>query len=282
MSHRPSQLIDPTVSSLELAGHRFRVRRPAPFVLVIDGLAGAEPSPEPSDYLHEILLAPAHRESFLGLVDATGLVCCLNVKTSEGYRDVRGRSSRGRLSPGEYFHHDGCSGPTKPRVVEIRCPYQDYARNVATAVAPFRDVVPAMLRAVPRELLDGDLPSSTRERVLQGAAVDDAELDHVQGLMTRAIRRSLNAEAARRCLRQVDRLAGAYFAPWQQGESRLIANDNLGVSMQHRRAYQEVHRGGESTGRLVKRWTNEEYLGPGMAPDPSAELADCHDEMCRR
>ncbi len=274
----------PPAMPFDFADHRWRARRPAPFVLVLEGLEDSEPGSPLRDYLHDILLTPAWREPFLSLVDATGLVCCLNVKTPTArYRDVRGRSSRGRLSPGEYYHHDGCSGPVKPRVVEIRCPYQDYTRDVATAVAPFHAVVPAMLRAMPSGLAARELPQDVRDRLLAGAVVDYAELDHLQGLMTRSIRRSLSAEAARGCLRLADQLAGAYFAPWQQGESRVVANANAGVTMQHRRAYQTVHGGGKATGHLLKRWTNEEYLGPGQELDPSAMPFDCEDDdVCAR
>ena len=38
------------------------------------------------------------------------------------------------------------------------------------------------------------------------------------------------------------------------GESRYIANANDGHTMQHRRAYMEVHAGGRPNGKLVKRW----------------------------
>ena len=146
----------PTNDVLEFAQRQWRVRRPRPFVLVIEGEVGQE-ALEPSDYLHEQLLLPQWREAFYQLVDATGLVVCLNVHTQHpSYRDVRGRSSKGRLSQGEYYHHDGCSGPVKPRLVEIRCPIQPQTRGVATAVAPHRDVVQAMVQVLPAELTAGD------------------------------------------------------------------------------------------------------------------------------
>ena len=274
--------------SYDFAGTTWLVRRPAPFVLVIEGPADAPfctSSPGVAgDYLHDVLLAPEWRESFLRLVDETGMVSCRNVGTPDArYRDVRGRSSRGKLSPGEYYHHDGCSGPVKPRVVEIRCPYQDYTREVATAVAPFLAVVPAMLQAMPRAMAQRELPAEVQGRLTRGEITDPTELDGLQGIMTRAIRRSLGTEDARACLREVDRLAGAYFAPWQQGESRLIANANDGTTLQHRRAYQEVHRGGQATGHLLKRWTSEEYLGPGQTVDPSTLPFECEDDdVCAR
>ncbi len=111
---------DTSSSVLEFANALWRVRRPRPFVLVIEGEVGHE-AEAPSDYLHDKLLLPEWREAFYKLVDATGLVVCLNVHTQHpAYRDVRGRSSKGRLSQGEYYHHDGCTGPVKPRFVEIR------------------------------------------------------------------------------------------------------------------------------------------------------------------
>jgi hypothetical protein len=62
---------------LNFANAQWRVRRPRPFVLVIDGEVGKEAN-EPSDYLHDKLLLPEWREAFYKLVDATGLVVCLN------------------------------------------------------------------------------------------------------------------------------------------------------------------------------------------------------------
>lgn len=261
----------------------WQVRRPLPFVLVIEGRRAADGTLDaPADYLHEILLAPAWRSAFFDLVDATGLVCCHRLETQHHtYRDVRGRSSRGRLSPGEYFHHDGCSGPTKPRVVEIRCPYQDHARGVATAVAPFHAVVRAMMAALPPEYAASEALSACARRLEATPWPDDDELEDIQGTITRSVRR-MGAETARAWFRTVDRLAGAYFAPWREGESRLIANAGAGATMQHRRAYQEVHRGGVATGRLVKRWPVEELVeGEG---DASVLALACRDEdgQCER
>lgn len=267
---------------LEFAGSRWRVRRPKSFVLVIEGEAGAESS-APSDYLHDKLLDPACREAFYQLVDATGLVVCLNVATAHPtYRDVRGRSSKGRLSQGEYYHHDGCSGPTKPRFVEIRCPIQPQTRGIATAVAPHHAVVAAMVQVLPAELAAAPALAEAlagQDLTPAGvAALRDEALDHLQGLITRTVRRKLDAEGARAYFRAVDRAADAYFEPWQLGESRFIANANAGVTMQHRRAYQQVHSGGVANGHLVKRWTNEELLLPGQTVDAALIAALCSEE----
>uniref|UniRef100_UPI0031FDE772 hypothetical protein n=3 Tax=Limnohabitans sp. TaxID=1907725 RepID=UPI0031FDE772 len=272
----------PTPSILSFAGALWRVRRPKPFVLVIEGedVDGQTP---PSDYLHEQLLLPEWREAFYELVDATGLVVCLNVHTQHpSYRDVRGRSSKGRLSQGEYYHHDGCTGPVKPRFVEIRCPIQPQTRGVATAVAPHRDVVKAMMQVLAAELpaelakiaalATHDMSPETLDQM------DEAALDHLQGLITRTVRKKLNAEGARSYFRQVDAAANAYFEPWALGESRFIANANSRLTMQHRRAYQAPHTGGVANGHLVKRWTNEELPLPGQVVDQALIAALCSEE----
>ena len=103
-------------------------------------------------------------------------------------------------------------------------------------------------------------------------------LDHLQGLITRIVRKKLNAEGARSYFRQVDAAAHAYFEPWALGESRFIANANSGVTMQHRRAYQSPHTGGVAHGHLVKRWPNEELLLPGQVVDPALLAALCSEE----
>nr|WP_291939116.1 hypothetical protein [Limnohabitans sp.] len=267
---------------MSFAGALWRVRRPKPFVLVIEGedVDGQTP---PSDYLHEQLLLPEWREAFYELVDATGLVVCLNVHTQHpSYRDVRGRSSKGRLSQGEYYHHDGCTGPVKPRFVEIRCPIQPQTRGVATAVAPHRDVVKAMMQVLAAELpaelakiaalATHDMSPETLDQM------DEAALDHLQGLITRTVRKKLNAEGARSYFRQVDAAANAYFEPWALGESRFIANANSRLTMQHRRAYQAPHTGGVANGHLVKRWTNEELPLPGQVVDQALIAALCSEE----
>ncbi|WP_416548618.1 hypothetical protein ACHEXK_06835 [Limnohabitans sp. DCL3] len=265
-------------SVLEFANAQWSVRRPKPFVLVIEGEVGSEES-GPTDYLHDKLLLPEWRDAFYKLVDATGLVVCLNVHTQHPtYRDVRGRSSKGRLSQGEYYHHDGCTGPVKPRFVEIRCPIQPQTRGVATAVAPHRDVVKAMVQVLPA-LLAANAALSEQDMNPEALdQMDDAALDHLQGLITRTVRKQLNAEGARSYFRQVDAAANAYFEPWALGESRFIANANSGVTMQHRRAYQAPHTGGVANGHLVKRWTNEELLLPGQAVDQAWMAALCSEE----
>ena len=236
---------------MEFANRRWHVRRPKPFVLVIEGEVGQE-GQAPNDYLHEQLLLPEWREAFYELVDDTGLVVCLNVHTQHPtYRDVRGRSSKGRLSQGEYYHHDGCTGPVKPRFVEIRCPVQPLTRGVATAVAPHHDVVKAMVQVLPAELAATPALAGMDMSPATISQMDGAALDHLQGLITRTVRKKLNAEGARSYYRQVDAQAKAYFEPWALGESRFIANANRGVTMQHRRAYQTPHTGGVANGHLV-------------------------------
>jgi hypothetical protein len=265
-------------SVLEFANALWRVRRPKPFVLVIEGEVGQE-SAEPSDYLHDKLLLPEWREAFYQLVDVTGLVVCLNSHTQHStYRDVRGRSSKGRLSQGEYYHHDGCTGPVKPRFVEIRCPIQPQTRGVATAVAPHRDVVKAMVHVLPAELTATSALASQDMSPETLSNMDDEALDHLQGLITRTVRKKLNAEGARSYFRQVDAAANAYFEPWALGESRFIANANSRLTMQHRRAYQAPHTGGVANGHLVKRWTNEELLLPGQVVDQALIAALCSEE----
>ena len=265
-------------SVLDFANAQWRVRRPKPFVLVIEGEIGQEGS-EPRDYLHDKLLLPEWREAFYQLVDATGLVVCLNAHTRHpSYRDVRGRSSKGRLSQGEYYHHDGCTGPVKPRFVEIRCPIQPQTRGVATAVAPHHDVVKAMVQVLPADLAATPALADLAMSPAAISQMDYEALEHLQGLITRTVRKKLNAEGARRYFREVDAAANAYFEPWALGESRFIANANGGVTMQHRRAYQAPHTGGVANGHLVKRWTNEELLLPGQVVDQAMIAALCSED----
>ncbi len=267
-----------TNTVLDFANALWRVRRPKPFVLVIEGEVGQEGT-APSDYLHNQLLLPEWREAFYQLVDATGLVACLNVHTQHPtYRDVRGRSSKGRLSQGEYYHHDGCTGPVKPRFVEIRCPIQPQTRGVATAIAPHHDVVKAMAQMLPAELAATAALAEQDMRPDTIARMGYAALDHLQGLITRTVRKKLNAEGARSYFRQVDAAANAYFEPWALGESRFIANANSRLTLQHRRAYQAPHTGGVANGHLVKRWTNEELLLPGQVVDQALIAALCSEE----
>ncbi len=226
--------------------------------VVIEGLEHDDGVAAPADYVDEVLLREPQREPFLALIDRVGLVVCRHVGGDDAaHRDVRGRSSRGKLSQGEYYHHDGCSGPSKPRVVEIRCPYQAVGRSIATAVAPFPETLHAMLLELPAELRDAEL-AAWHAALLADGSLPAAQWDPVQGALNRTVRRELNAEAARAYFRAVDLRAGAYREPWSMGESRFIANANPGRTMQHRRAYLEVHSGGVANGKLVKRWPAEE------------------------
>jgi hypothetical protein len=264
---------------LDFANCQWQVRRPKAFVLVIEGEVVNGNLAQPCDYLHNKLLLPEWREAFYQLVDATGLVVCLNLHTQHPtYRDVRGRSSKGRLSQGEYYHHDGCTGPVKPRFVEIRCPIQPQTRGVATAVAPHIDVVKAMVQVLPAELAANPALAGLDMSLTAIKQMDDAALDQLQGLITRTVRKKLNAEGARAYFRQVDVAANAYFEPWALGESRIIANANKGATMQHRRAYQSQHTGGVANGHLVKRWPFEELLLPGQVLDQAWMAALCSEE----
>jgi hypothetical protein len=61
-------------------------------------------------------------------------------------------------------------------------------------------------------------------------------------------------------------------------QQRSCSNDNSGITMQHRRAYQAPHTGGVANGHLVKRWTNEELLLPGQVVDQALIAALCSEE----
>jgi len=265
----PSALRSATLRSatLQFGEWRFATTRPGVGLgLVIEGLVdcGGDPPADapadpPADYLHAILLGPEHRAAFFDLVDQEGLVVCKGVPCAHPtYRFVRGRSSRGRLSQGEYYHHDGCSGPTKPRVVEIRFPHQLVERNIATAVAPFPETVVAMLHELPEALHEQDGLGPWRARVAAGESLTRDEWDTLQGLIVRTVRRAYSAEDARGYFRGVDARAGAYVERWSWGESRFIANNNTRRTMQHRRAYLEAASDGRANGNLVKRWPAEE------------------------
>ncbi len=246
---------------MALFGVNFLVSRPHRFGLVFWGAAEAEPQVA-KDYLHEVLLAEANREAFFDLIEKEGLVVCKNIQAeASSYRRVKGKSSAGRLSQAEYYHHDGCSGPAKPRIDEIRLPHTALDRSVATAVAPFEDVVRAQFEALPERLLADSSIVEGRVLFAEGGDRPPVELwDQIQGRTTRLVRRELDAESARAYFREVDRLAGAYDLPWEAGESRLMLNDHpdLTQTMQHRRAYQKPRVMNEANGSLVKRWTAEE------------------------
>jgi len=237
---------------LDFGDWRARVAPWSGLGVVIEGLDG--PTAAPADYVVGVLLQPAHREAFFTLVDQAGLVVCKQVGGDDAtHQDVRGRSSRGRLSQGEHYHHDGCAGPDKPRVVEIRCPYQIVARHTCTAIARFPETVHAMLRELSAELRGADTAVAGWFATLEttGALPLD-QYDAAQGAVNRIVRLAMSAETARAYFRRVDDRAGAFREPWTMGESRFIANANRGRTMQHRRAYLEVP--GRPNGRLVKRW----------------------------
>ncbi|MEM7153296.1 MAG: hypothetical protein AAF799_10675 [Myxococcota bacterium] len=253
------------LSLVENAGG-FEVSRPRPFCAVLQPR-----EPTERDFLHQDLLRPEHREAFFSVVDEVGLVVVRGVAADPSrYRDVRGRSSRGRLSQGEYYHHDGCSGPTKPRVVEIRCPHQPVARTIATAVAPFPATLYSMLRELPPQLRSREELAPWCEQLDAQGRLPEPELDMVQGLATRAVRKSLGAADARSYFRGVDQRCEAFDEPWQRGESRFIANANAGRTMQHRRAYAMSHDELGPSGKLLKRWPADPGVLDGPAQPSSA------------
>ena len=245
-------------TQIEIGGTQFPITRPHPFGLVIQRSAGCHDE----DYLHDILLAPANRDSFFALIESERLVICKDVHSvAASYRKVRGKSSYGKLSQAEYYHHDGCSCPTKPRFVEIRFPHQKIQRNVATAIAPFLHVIKAMIMSLPERLTNTQEIADIRAAFSDSNPIPAAELwDGFQGRITRLVRREMDAESSRAFFRDVDRTAGAYDLPWEMGESRLMLNahDDLSITMQHRRAYQQPRGNNEQNGSLVKRWTAED------------------------
>lgn len=255
---------------LELGGFEFLAQRPHRFGLVITGLRDSSKS-DPTDYLHEILLGSPNRKLFFQLIDRERLVVCKNLPTNDpSYRKVRGKSSFGRLSQAEYYHHDGCSCPEKPHVNEIRLPYQSVNRQVATAIAPFGDVVKAQLDALPERMLITPSIADYRESFRDNSNWPPVEQwDKIQGHVTRLVRKEMDAESAREYFRHVDRLAGAYDLAWEMGESRLMLNNHpdLTRTVQHRRAFQRPKQANQQNGRLVKRWTAEDYSPPAQ---PSA------------
>ena len=266
-------------TQMVFGGFTFQTLRPHSFGLVIDRQPFGEPAKNafasdasdecPADYLHEVLLSPKNREAFLELIEHERLVVCKNVRSNaSSYRKVNGKSSVVKLSQAEYYHHDGCSSPTKPKVVEIRFPHQAIARNIATAIAPFSSVIRAMLFALPESFLKYDELESYRT-AFSGSTIDYPRpefWDQIQGKVTRLVRRELDAESCRSYFRTVDQLADAYALPWEMGESRLMLNSHSDLvrTMQHRRSYQnargsaEQNSGVEQNGSLLKRWTAEE------------------------
>lgn len=247
-------------SDLRFGAWRPRLEARAGLGMIILGLDHDDGAAAPADYVDDVLLQPEHREAFFALIDRAGLVVCRAVGGDDAtHSEVRGRSSRGRLSQSEHYHHDGCSGPEKPRVVEIRCPYQPMPRAIATAIAPFPETVHAMLRELPPALRGADSAVAAWYATLErDGALPADDYDTAQGAVNRVVRLAMNAEAARGFFRAVDERAGAYREPWTMGESRFIANSNPARTMQHRRAYLEPP--GRPNGRLVKRWP----AGPAM------------------
>lgn len=271
-------------STLTLGGVAFRVSRPHTFGLVIEGARDAKPdaasdgAPDPAeDYLHAVLLAEPNREAFFALIEAEGLVVCRGIRREDPtYRPVAGRSGRGRLSQAEYYHHDGCSGPQKPRFDEIRLPWGSQPRRATTAVARFGDVVRAQLAALPERMVDAEV-TAWREAFSNDATRPPAEgWDTIQGRVTRRVRKELDATAARAWFAEVDRLADAYLLPWQPGESRLMVNHHADLTrtMQHRRAEPALREAGSATASLVKRWTAEE-LGDESAAAAAGDIGAC-------
>jgi hypothetical protein len=146
----------------------------------------------------------------------------------------------------------------QPRVVEIRCPYQEVPRHTATAIAPFPEVIDAMLLELPAHLRIGEL-GAARDAILADEPLE-TDWDDVQGALNRVIRKSMPAEDQRAYLRDVDVHVRAYREPWEMGESRFMANANAGKTVQHRRAYLEPIAGNRPNGKLVKRWPAETGL----------------------
>jgi hypothetical protein len=285
LTHSQNDLAEQVFS---FEGKNYTCSRPHPgFGLVLERLADTAGKVHgcDSDYLHCHLLTPEHRSKFFDLIAHEGLVICRKLDSLHpSYRKVRGKSSNLKLSQAEYYHHDGCSCPQNPRIVEIRLPYQEHDRNVATAIAPFPAVMRAMLQALPQYLLrSGELSdfhakfrdspywNFDRQRAVieienletglpNSADPDVTEWDKYQGQMIRIVRRELDAESCRAYYREVDILAGAYVLPWEMGESRLMLNFDRRqvITMQHRRAYQKQRDTNETNGHLVKRWTAEE------------------------
>lgn len=251
---------------LRLGEVELHVSRPR-FGVVIEGAADGDPA-----YLDGLFADPIGREAFFALVDAEGLVVARNLTIDPTpYRPVRGKRSRGRLSQGEFFHHDGCSTPVRPRVVEIRCPQQPCVRSMGTSVAAFPAVVHTML-----EVLQGLL-----ERVAEleevGAALRAQEAgvldwDGLQGELNRIVRQ-LDAETARAFFAEVDGAALCFAEPWTLGESRFIANENPTKTAQHRRACRTPWVAGVPNGMLIKRWPAEE-LESGTVAITCADRAD--------
>jgi hypothetical protein len=240
------------------------------------------PLTSPQDYLHQHLLVGSNRDSFFELIRRQGLVICRQIANDQpGYRKVRGKSNPHRLSPAEYYHHDGSEGGNKPLLVEIHLPVQHHQRDIATAIAPFPDVLRGMWQALPTRLrMDSEMVEFfesfqqtcfwdfDRANYLAQASAPapdpppiHSHWEQIQGRITRLVRKEYDAESCRSYFREVDRLAGAFDIAWQMGESRLMLNNHpdLALTCQHRRALVANRTADRQTGSLLKRWTAEEY-----------------------
>jgi hypothetical protein len=241
------------MTSLQVGSVVLRRVPHAGYGVIVEGVDGA-PIGEITPYLDRVFGEESNREAFFSLVDTHGVVVCRNLAIDPTpYRRVRGKRSRGRLSQGEFFHHDGCSTPVKPRVVEIRCPPQDCVRSMGTSVAPFPAVVRNLLGVMPVGVMR--LPDLTAfDRAVAAGEVVDWE--QIQGALNRAIR-GMTPEAARELLFRADQAGPCFREPWTLSESRFIANNNPAATAQHRRVcYPWVP--GRPNGGLLKRWPNEE------------------------
>lgn len=260
-------MIDACTEHVLVGTTRLRVLSRPAFGLVVDGGPGG-----PSRWLDAVFADPDALEGFFQLVEAHGLIVARDLEIDPTpYRRVRGRRSRGRLSQGELFHHDGCSAPTPPRVVEIRCPFQEVLRGMGTTIAPFPAVVDAMLAALPAS----ERKAPRLAEVLEG----EPDLDRVQGGINRVVR-AWDAERTRAWFAEVESGLRCYRAPWTFGESRFMANGpiradgspDVARSVQHRRAC-HVWEAGTPNGHLIKRWPAEPDLH-------EADEDDC--EVCAR
>jgi hypothetical protein len=252
-----------------------RAQRAGDLGVVVLGEVGRPPD-LPSPYLDGVLGEPGAREAFFAWVDREGLVVCKGLEIDpHPYREVGGRYCKGRMSQSEYFHHDGCSSPTKPRIVEIRCPTQRTIRQMRTSVARFPQIVATMVLTLPEALLRSPELRRWRDALRAGEPLD-ADWDAVQGGVNRCIRQ-ISSDAGTAWFREVDEAAGSYVEPWSFGESRFMANDNPVQTVQHRRALQPPWRPGVPNGGLLKRWPAEELSRPW-----SALVAPAEGERCAR
>ena len=223
------------------------------------GLLGlSEQHERAAPYLDDIFNSERAREDFFRLVDNEGVVVCKNLLIDESpYRKVGGKRSAGRLSQGEYFHHDGCSKPENPRVVEIRCPAQHTLRTMNTAGAPFPKVVSAMVEMLPASIKTDPFFEEENARLL-AMPFEHKAWENLQGKINRTLR-LLSSEITRDYFRSVDKKVGAYVEPWTFNESRFYANQNDARTVQHRRACPLLQ---TPSGGLLKRWPAEELDDP--------------------